>query len=39
MQNRALRIIHPDVLSYEDALIPTGLKTLASRRNISYINL
>ena len=35
IQNRALRIIYPDVLSYEDALICTGLEILATRRHIS----
>ena len=35
IEKRALRIIYPDVLSYEDVLICTGLETLATRRHNS----
>ena len=35
IQKRALRIIYPDVLLYEDDLICTGLETLATRRHNS----
>ena len=38
IQKRGLRIIYPDVLSYEDVLICARLKTLAARRHISCIN-
>ncbi len=35
IQKRALRIIYPDVLSYQDVLICNGLETLATRRHNS----
>ncbi len=34
-QLKKLRIIYPDVLSYEDVLICTGLETLATRTHYS----
>jgi hypothetical protein len=35
IQKQALRIIYPDVLSYEDVLTYTGLEALATRRHNS----